>query len=126
MKRRPFGSLIQRPPRPRPALDGSDPVFTDNEGKGITPSCLRRMYEPTVARCEVLPVAKRHALRFHDLRHTAASLMVSGGVPIFDVATILGHSNVSVTMRYAHFAPEAGRAARGTPRPQAISVTRSS
>ncbi len=97
--------------RPRPALDGSDSVFTDKAGKKITPSCLRRMFEPTVARCEGLPVPKREALRFHDLRHTAASLMVSGGVPIFDVAKILGHSTVSVTMRYAHFAPEAGRAA---------------
>ena len=65
--------------------------------------------EPTVTRCEGLPVVKRQALRFHDLRHTAASLMVGGGVPIFDVAKILGHSTVGVTMRYAHFAPEAGR-----------------
>lgn len=97
--------------RLRPALDGSDPVFTDKEGKAITPSCLRRMYEPTVARCEGLRLAKRQALRFHDLRHTAASLMVAEGVAIFDVAKILGHSTVSVTMRYAHFAPEAGRAA---------------
>ena len=28
-----------------------------------------------------------------------------------DVAKLLGHANVTVTMRYAHFAPEAGRAA---------------
>lgn len=36
--------------------------------------------------------------------------MVAEGVPLFDVAKILGHSTLAVTMRYAHFAPEAGRA----------------
>jgi hypothetical protein len=36
--------------------------------------------------------------------------MVAGGRPIFDVAKILGHQDVKTTMRYAHFAPEAGRA----------------
>jgi hypothetical protein len=35
--------------------------------------------------------------------------MVAEGVPLFDVAKILGHT-VAVTMRYPHFAPEAGRA----------------
>src|ERR1700741_2934223 len=49
--------------------------------------------------------------RLHGLRHTAASLMVGAGVPLFDVAKILGHSTLAVTMRYAHFAPAAGRAA---------------
>ena len=58
-----------------------------------------------------LPAHKRLQVTFHCLRHTAASLMVAEGVPLFDVAKILGHSTLAVTMRYAHFAPEAGRAA---------------
>jgi len=37
--------------------------------------------------------------------------MVQAGVQLFDVAKILGHSTLGVTMRYAHFAPESGRAA---------------
>ncbi len=45
---------ILKTSRPRTALDGSDPVFTNKEGTAITPSCLRRMYEPTVTRCEGL------------------------------------------------------------------------
>ncbi|MBL9088124.1 MAG: tyrosine-type recombinase/integrase [Planctomycetia bacterium] len=56
------------------------------------------------------PPEKRTKVTFHTLRHTAASLMVAEGVPLFDVAKILGHSTIAVTMRYAHFAPEAGRA----------------
>ena len=44
--------------------------------------------------------------RFHDLRHTAASWMVQGGVDIYSVQKILGHSHVRTTQRYAHQSPE--------------------
>lgn len=41
--------------------------------------------------------------RIHDLRHTAASLMLARGVPITTVAKTLGHSNTAVTLStYAH------------------------
>ncbi|TEU08521.1 MAG: hypothetical protein E3I52_01810 [Candidatus Aminicenantes bacterium] len=40
--------------------------------------------------------------RFHDLRHTAATLMVMGGVDLVTVKEILGHSRIEITMRYAH------------------------
>ena len=49
--------------------------------------------------------------RWHDLWHTAASRMVAAGIPVFDVRKLLGHATVKMTMRYAHFAPEAGQAA---------------
>lgn len=42
-------------------------------------------------------------LRFHDLRHSAGSLMLADGVPLTDVSKILGHSSVAVTASiYAH------------------------
>jgi len=44
--------------------------------------------------------------RFHDLRHTAASWMVQGGADIYAVQTILGHSHIKTTQRYAHQSPE--------------------
>jgi len=42
--------------------------------------------------------------RLHDLRHTYASKLVKNGVPLLQVAKLLGHSSVDLTMRYAHLA----------------------
>lgn len=52
------------------------------------------------------PVARDlgHAtLRFHDLRHTFASLMASYGVSMFELSRMMGHSSITVTDgTYAH------------------------
>jgi len=45
-----------------------------------------------------------NSLRFHDLRHTAASNMVSNNRTLFETGTLLGHKQASTTMRYAHLA----------------------
>jgi hypothetical protein len=46
------------------------------------------------------------ALRLHDLRHTAASLMLASGMNMHEVATALGHANSSITAKvYAHLLP---------------------
>jgi len=45
-------------------------------------------------------------LRFHDLRHTAASKMIEAGVDLVTVSRILGHASIQMTMRYAHPTPE--------------------
>ncbi|MGE5443772.1 MAG: site-specific integrase, partial [Ignavibacteriales bacterium] len=41
-------------------------------------------------------------IRFHDLRHTAATRMVESGISIDKVSKILGHSSIQMTMRYSH------------------------
>ena len=43
-------------------------------------------------------------VRLHDLRHSVASQAVLRGVPLPVVARLLGHSRVSMTLRYAHVA----------------------
>lgn len=45
-------------------------------------------------------------LRIHDLRHTFASLLVANDRTLYQVQTILGHSDPKVTMRYAKFKSE--------------------
>jgi integrase len=52
-----------------------------------------------------LPAAK-HGLRFHDLRHTAASLLIAAGAHPKAIQERLGHSTIQITMdRYGHLLP---------------------
>lgn len=45
-------------------------------------------------------------MRFHDLRHNAATILLSMGVPAKTVQEILGHANISITMNlYGHVFP---------------------
>lgn len=46
------------------------------------------------------------SLRFHDLRHTFATRLVAAGVDIVTVKELLGHQDISMTLRYAHASPE--------------------
>jgi integrase len=49
-------------------------------------------------------------IRFHDLRHTCASLLLAQGVPPRVVMDVLGHSQLSITMdSYSHVMPSALR-----------------
>lgn len=40
--------------------------------------------------------------RFHDLRHTCASLLASQGVSLLAISDVLGHKSITMTKRYAH------------------------
>ncbi len=44
-------------------------------------------------------------IRLHDCRHTAASIMLSHGIPPIIVAGMLGHSQAILMTTYAHFIP---------------------
>jgi integrase len=51
-------------------------------------------------------------VRFHDLRHTAATLLLSRGVHPKVVSEMLGHADISITLRvYAHVTPHMQQAA---------------
>jgi len=61
---------------------------------------------------EIIRQAELRQVRLHDLRHTAASVLLAQGVPARVVMEILGHSQISVTLNtYAHVAPEIAREA---------------
>jgi integrase len=50
-------------------------------------------------------------LRIHDLRHSFASQLVSGGASLPLIGALLGHSNPTTTARYAHLYDDPQRAA---------------
>ena len=55
---------------------------------------------------EVLTKAGLPIIRFHDLRHTAASIMLAHNIPIHTVSRVLGHARASITLdTYAHMVP---------------------
>jgi integrase len=80
---------------------GSSCVFTTPVGTPVDPRNDNREFKKLLARAGLPPV------RLHDLRHTAASLLLAQGVPARVVMEILGHSQIALTMNtYSHVAPE--------------------
>lgn len=72
-------------------------VFVTTYGAPISPYSLTKGWQAVRARAGV------PTLRFHDLRHTAVSLLLALGVPPHVVREIAGHSDIKVTMMvYAH------------------------
>ena len=58
-----------------------------------------------------LKTAKIPDLRFHDLRHTAATRMGDAGADAFTLAAIFGWSDIRMAMRYTHAMEDAKRRA---------------
>lgn len=63
--------------------------------------CVRKAWDRIKARAGLLP-----DLRIHDLRHTYASVLVAKGRSLYEVSELLGHSQLTMTQRYAHLAPQ--------------------
>ena len=76
---------------------GCDWLFPgDVEGKDQPVQELRRFWIGIQKQADLLDV------RIHDLRHTFASLLVSGGASLEMIGKLLGHSQSRTTQRYAH------------------------
>lgn len=89
-----------------PAFEDNDLVFCQPTGRPYEPGQISKAFGALV-RTTDLP-----ALRFHDLRHTAASLLLSAGVHPKVVSERLGHASVQITMdTYSHVLPDLQREA---------------
>jgi integrase len=82
-----------------------DLVFTLQDGTALNPAHLSRAFVRHV-RAANAQKAKLPTIRFHDLRHTHASLMLAAGVPVKVVSERLGHATPGFTLNvYQHLIP---------------------
>jgi integrase len=82
-------------------------VWLDNDL--VFPNELGGPHTASVALHKLQRALKRAGLphiRFHDLRHTCATLLIAAGVPANVVAAMLGHADISTTLSiYSHVLP---------------------
>lgn len=81
-------------------LTDDDLVFSTLEGKPLRPNTVSRAWTTLAARCGL------KVIRFHDARHSHASLMLKQGIHPKIVQERLGHSTIAITLdTYSHVAP---------------------
>ena len=85
--------ILERQPRDRGPFVFPSPLDPARPRSSDLPLWYRVRREAGIEDC-----------RLHDLRHTVASHAVMNGVPIPVVSRLLGHTNVGMTLRYAHLA----------------------
>jgi integrase len=92
-----------------PAWVDTGLVFGREDGTRLHPSSVSKRFLRLSADGEV------PRIRFHDLRHTHATLLLLGGVPAKVVSERLGHANIAITLdTYSHVLPRMDEAAAAT------------
>jgi integrase len=87
-------------------VDLDDAIFTNTKGQPVHPESISQLFTRQLARIN-LPT-----IRFHDLRHTHATLLAGSSTPIKVVSERLGHAHPGFTMAtYQHVMPGMGAAA---------------
>lgn len=89
------------------AWEDNDLVFANEVGRPIeVTNLVRRSFHP------LLRQANLRRIRFHDLSHTAATLLLGKGMHPKVVADMLGHANIAITLDlYSHATPAMHRQA---------------
>ena len=95
----PMPSELAEEIRRYPAVIDEDRIFPPNRGKSG-----RQRLEGSFD--DLLDRAKIQNFWFHDLRHTFASWYMMNGGDLYELAKILGHSNLKMTERYAKLGRE--------------------
>ena len=83
-----------------------DGLVFHRKGSHMDEKFIRRIYE------RVLSKAGIRKRRFHDIRHTYGSMLLSKGVSVLYVKEQMGHSSIQITVdTYGHWIPNSNRAA---------------
>lgn len=81
-----------------------DLVFTRPDGRPLDGSTVHRLFG------DLCGIAGVRRIRFHDLRHSCATLLLEQGVDLVTIKELLGHSQIHVTANvYAHVRPRLQR-----------------
>ncbi len=92
-----------------PVWEDHDYVFCDSDGTHLDPG-----YDVYVQLKKLLKKAGLPDIRFHDLRHSVATHLLSKDIHPKVVQEILGHSSIDITMDiYSHVLPNIQRGAIG-------------
>ena len=84
--------------------EDNDLVFTNAVGRPLSPDVVDRGHFKPLLQRAGLP-----DIRMHDLRHTAATLLLQNNVHPKYVAETLGHANIAITLNtYSHVLPNMG------------------
>lgn len=83
-----------------PIYQDLDLVTCTQHGTPFNPANIRRTFK------RIIKFADVPEIRFHDLRHTHATLLLSKGINVKVISERLGHSNIKVTLdTYSHVLP---------------------
>jgi len=74
-----------------PAWTETGYVFTTGLGTPLDPRNVAKQFE---SNCMMAKIGKRHP---HELRHSAATLMLATGTPLQVVPAVLGHASIRIT-----------------------------
>jgi site-specific recombinase XerD len=85
-------------------------IFPPKDGAKGERQRVEGSFEDLLERAEITD------FRFHDLRHTFASWYMMNGGDLYELAKILGHSNIKMTERYAKLAKQHIARTSGTAR----------
>ncbi len=91
--------------RMRAAADTTNPFVFPGSMGAMLPGMLRKAF------LEVCEQAGLTGVRVHDLRHSFASMLASGGTPLLVVGKLMGHTKAETTFRYAHLSDDTLREA---------------
>lgn len=76
-------------------------VFLEKDGSEVSYGHVYRRFRKAQKKAGI-----SRLIRFHDLRHSFASNFMMNGGNVFDLQKLLGHTDIKMTMRYAHLTPD--------------------